>query len=257
MKDIKTSINIKSAYDEQYDEKMTSWRELGGKYKAQNILNVIKGKSFKKVLEFGAGEGSILKYLDGSDLIEELYALEISDTGIAEIKKRKLKKLKEIASFNGYNTNYPDNAFDLVYCSHVMEHVEHPRLVLREIKRISKYQVFEIPLDYGKNLDARIDHFLAYGHINIFTPSLFKFLLKSEGFEIQEELHSSVQKEVLAFSWYENLELKRSLKRKIMMYLALNKTKIAKLIFGDRKSKEFHHTAYTCLTEGSGELKIF
>ena len=63
------SKTLQSAYDEQYTDKMTEWREIGGKYKAANILNVCKNHEFSKVLECGAGEGSILKFLDesGSD----------------------------------------------------------------------------------------------------------------------------------------------------------------------------------------------
>jgi ubiquinone/menaquinone biosynthesis C-methylase UbiE len=257
MKGIKTSTNIQTGYDEQYNDRMTLWREIGGKYKYQNILNAINGKSFKKVLDFGAGEGSILKFFDESSLFEELYALEISDSGIAQIKKRELKKLRELKKFNGYNTEYSDNEFDLVYCSHVIEHVEHPRLVLREIKRISKYQVFEIPLDYSKNVDSKIKHFLGYGHINIFTPSLFKFLLKSEGFTIENEIHTDTAKEVLKFNYYQNLGLKKNIKRKIFIHLVSNKSKIARVLVGDKKSKEFYHSAYTCFTRESGDLKIF
>jgi ubiquinone/menaquinone biosynthesis C-methylase UbiE len=257
MKNIKTSINIQGVYDNLYDERITLWREIGGKYKFQNILKVINGKSFKKVLDFGAGEGSVLKFFDKSILFEELYALELSDSGIDQIKKRQIKKLKEVKKFDGYNTGYSDNEFDLVYCSHVIEHVEHPRLVLREIKRISKYQVFEIPLDYSKNVDSKVNHFLGYGHINIFTPSLFKFLLKSEGFTIENEIHTNTAKEVLEFIWYQNLRLKKTIRRRIWLYLASNKSKIARIVFGNKISNEFYHSAYTCLTTETGDLKIF
>jgi ubiquinone/menaquinone biosynthesis C-methylase UbiE len=257
MKNIKISKNIQSTYDNQYTDKITQWRELGGKYKSQNIIKIIGEKSFQKVLDFGAGEGSVLTYLDKNNQFKELYALEISDSGIAQIKNRELENLKELRKFDGYTTEYSDNEFDLIYCSHVIEHVEHPRLVLREIKRISKFQVFEIPLDYSKNVDSKMGHFLGYGHINIFTPSLFKFLLKSEGFEIENEIHSDMDMEILEFNWYHNQKLKKTFKRKILAHLITNKSKIAKMLFGKEKSKEFYHAAYTCFTSHSGDLKIF
>jgi len=257
MKSIKVSKNIESEYNEQYDERITEWRALGAKYKFQNLLNVINGKTFGKVLDFGAGEGSILEYLDKNVQFETLHAAEISDSGIAQIKKRQLNKLVEVVKFDGYNTKYSDDEFDLVICSHVIEHVEHPRLVLREIKRIGKFQVFEIPLDYSKNVDVKIDHFLGYGHINIFTPSLFKFLLKSERFTIENELYSPIEREVLEFNWYQNMGLKKTLKRKVLSYLYTNKSKIARLLYGKSRSDEFYYNAYTCFTGKSGELKIF
>jgi len=109
---------------------MTAWRELGGKYKAKNILEVCRNHAFSKVLECGAGEGSILKFLDEANAFSELHAIEISDTGVDQIRKRNLQGLKNVQKFNGYELPYPDNAFDMVYCSHVIEHVEHPRILL-------------------------------------------------------------------------------------------------------------------------------
>src|ERR1051325_2556705 len=119
---------IQSAYDEQYTDSMTDWREIGGKYKADNILNVCKDYKFSRVLECGAGEGSILKFLDAYNVFPELFAIEISDTGVSKILKRNLRTLTKVEKFNGYEIPYPDKEFDMAYCSHVIEHVEHPRI---------------------------------------------------------------------------------------------------------------------------------
>ncbi|SEQ19368.1 class I SAM-dependent methyltransferase [Neolewinella agarilytica] len=257
MNKVAVTKNVQEAYNSQYDDRMTQWRELGARYKSRNIIAVTKGKKFAKVLDFGAGEGSILKQLDDHAAFEKLYAVEISDSGIAQIAERDIKSLVEVKKFDGYTTEYADNEFDLVYCSHVIEHVEHPRLVLREIKRISKAQVFEVPLDYGKGLPQKTEHFLAYGHINIFTPAIFKFLLMSEGFRISEELHANTPQEILEFNWYENMKLKKSLKRRILAQLLSNKARLARLVFGREKANEFYSSSYTCFTEKSGELTIF
>ena len=52
------SDNVKTAYDEFYQKHDEAWRMLGAKYKAQHILDVCKGHSFKNVLEVGAGDGN-------------------------------------------------------------------------------------------------------------------------------------------------------------------------------------------------------
>jgi hypothetical protein len=65
-----------------------------------------------------------------------------------------------------------------------MEHVEHERILLREIKRVSKNQIFEVPIDFSFYVDEKLKHFLSYGHINIYTPGLFRFLLMSENFKV-------------------------------------------------------------------------
>jgi len=43
-----------------------------------------------------------LKFLDESGLSSEFYTIEISDSGIEHIKKRNLKRLKEVKKFDGY-----------------------------------------------------------------------------------------------------------------------------------------------------------
>lgn len=248
---------LQSAYDEQYTDKMTEWRELGGKYKAENILNLCKNHKFTKVLECGAGEGSILKFLDASHVFSELHAIEISDTGIQQIKKRNLGGLKEVKKFNGYEIPYSDKEFDMVYCSHVIEHVEHPRILLREIKRVSKFQVFEIPLDYSIGVDENVKHFLSYGHINIYTPSLFNFLLKSEGYEIINDILTHTNKEVIRFSWYKNLKRKKTITNELALQLGSFLKLMRRIKLGKKRYRENGYSAYTCLTKETGDLKIF
>ncbi|HEX8461108.1 MAG TPA: class I SAM-dependent methyltransferase, partial [Segetibacter sp.] len=160
--------NVISAYDNFYQNHDEAWRMLGAKYKAQNIVDVCTGKAFAKVLEVGAGDGSILYYLDRWNFAPELYAIEISESGVEHIQSRNLKSVKEVQVFDGYHIPYADQEFDLVILAHVLEHVEFERKLLRELKRISKYQVIEVPRDYRFGVDKRINHFLAYGHLNVY-----------------------------------------------------------------------------------------
>lgn len=256
-KTIGLSLKLKDAYNEQYSDKMTEWRELGGKYKARNILTVCQGYKFGRVLECGAGDGSILKYLNDSPEFSELYAVEISDSGIHQIRKRALSKLVEVKKFNGYTIAYPDGYFDMAYCSHVIEHVEHPRILLRELSRISALQVFEIPLDYSREVDGKVGQFLAYGHINIYTPSIFKFLLKSEGYEVLREHYSDTSREVIRYSWYRNMGIKRTFVSDAKLMLLPWLRILRRLVHRAGYNREFGFSAYTCLAKGSSELKIF
>lgn len=187
-KETNVSDNLKSGYTNQYDGSMQDWRMLGAKYKADNIIKLAKGLGVKSVLEVGAGDGAILHYLSQHDFSDNLNAVEISSSGIEAIKARNLKGLKSVALFDGYKLPFEDNAFDLVICSHVLEHVEYERILLREIKRVSKYQIFEVPIDFSFYVDKKVEHFLSYGHINIYTPGLFRFLLLSEGFSVRKDI---------------------------------------------------------------------
>jgi ubiquinone/menaquinone biosynthesis C-methylase UbiE len=248
---------LQTAYNEQYTDETTAWRECGGKYKADNILNVCKGHRFSKVLECGAGEGSILKFLDEANVFSELFAIEISDSGISQIQKRNLQSLTEVKKFDGYEIPFSNKAFDMVYCSHVIEHVEHPRILLREIKRVSDFQAFEIPLDYSLEIDKRVDNFLSYGHINIYTPSLFKFLLKSEGYEIISERFTHIAEEVIRFNWDKNLNQKTSFIKEIKLKTHSLRDTLKRALSGKRRFEEYGYSAYTCLAKGVGDLRIF
>ena len=182
------SDNVKDSYSAQYNDESVNWRNIGARYKAQNIVALSKHIQFKNVLEVGAGEGSILNWLSQWDFCQDLNCVEISESGIALIKAKQIKNLKDILLFDGYKIPYPDNHFDLVICSHVLEHVEHERILLREIKRVSKYQIFEVPIDFSFYVDKKVKHFLSYGHINIYTPALMRFLLMSENFQIKKDI---------------------------------------------------------------------
>ena len=248
--------NLKSVYDEQYNNSMTEWRETGGKYKAFNIIALCKGYEFSKVLEVGAGEGSILTWLDKYNFTKELYAIEISESGVSCINKRNIKSLKNVQIFDGYKIPFDDNFFDLVICSHVIEHVEYPRLLLREIKRVSKHQLFEIPVDFSLSVDKKINHFLSYGHINIFTPALFRFLLLSEGFEIIKDKISLYSKEI-------HKHILRTKRRELntshyMKFLFLQTLRRFLWYISPKKLKDLKPQTYTVLCVNKGKsLKIF
>lgn len=175
---------LKQKYDNQYEDGIEEWRMLGGQDKATNIIEMAKGLSFESVLDVGSGEGSVLQWLDKYEFSDNITSVEISQSGVDKLKARSMKSVKAIHLFDGYKLPFDDNSFDLVMCSHVIEHVEHPRLLLREIKRVSKYQIMEVPIDFSYKVDQKVKHFLDYGHINIYTPQTFRFLLLSEGFEV-------------------------------------------------------------------------
>ncbi len=205
------SENLQKAYDEQYDGGNRAWRMLCAKHKVDNIVQVCRGLARPaKVLEVGAGEGSILEILDRRGFCDSLYALEISKSGLEQIRKRDIPSLKGLQLFNGYDIPFADNSFDLVILSHVIEHVEFPRRLLREIRRVSRHQVIEIPLDFTFGVDRNMRHFLDYGHINIYLPSLFRFLLKSEGFAVLEDMVSINEREVFFYSTFVNAQKPRT-----------------------------------------------
>lgn len=250
------SASLQSGYDEQYDDSMTAWRELGGQYKAQRILELSTGLGARRVLDCGAGEGSVLSYLDRSGRFDSLYGIDISKSGVAQIEKRKLSRLAEVRIFDGYEIPYPDGFFDLAYATHVVEHVEHPRLLLRELSRVSKHQILEVPLDYRIGCDRHVDSQLAIGHINIYTPSTFRFLVKSEGFEILNERLSRLTRDVIRYAWYNNDGRRFQVREELKLLLSPLLHYYERLKRGGRAYDEYCFDAITLLTRAGGGLRI-
>lgn len=249
--------NIKAAYDEFYEKHDEAWRMLGAKYKARHIIDVCKGHTFKTVLEVGAGDGSILKFLAEQNFAPEYHAVEISESGVDHIKKRNIPNLKSVQIFDGYKLPFGDNSFDLIILSHVLEHVEHERLLLRELKRVAKYCVIEVPKDYKEGVDNKIKHFLAYGHINMYTPTSLRYLLMTEGFEIENDLTSMIEPEVTKFNTYINQKKPKSFITDLKIS-AEYAVKNALANMGGKSSKEKYANAYTVLCKKADhQLEIF
>ncbi len=254
---IMLSEEVKTAYDDFYTNNDVAWRMLGAKFKAKNIIEVCKSIQPKKVLEVGAGDGSILHYLNEWNFGEELFALEIAQSGVDLIKKRSLGRLKDAQTFDGYKIPYPDDSFDLIILAHVLEHVEHERMLIRELKRVAKHIVIEVPKDYRFGVDNRMKHFLDYGHINMYTPTLLRFLLKSEGLTIMDDKVSMTTPEVNYFNEFINKKSSKSVIKKLKITLEYQIKRIMGGILGKKKQEQFAN-AYTVLTKKSDQnLHIF
>ena len=251
------SDNVKTAYDEFYQKHDEAWRMLGAKYKAQHIIDVCQGRIFKKVLEVGAGDGSILKWLADQDFAPEYHAVEISESGVEHIKSRNIKDLKSVQVFDGYKLPFANDSFDLVILSHVLEHVEHERLLLRELKRVARHTVIEVPRDYKAGVDSRLKHFLAYGHINVYTPTSLRYLLRTEGFDIENDLTSLIPPEVTKFNTYTNQKKSKSLVTDLKISTEYAVKNGLGRLFG-KKMNESLANAYTVLCKkADNHLNIF
>jgi len=238
MQEVNTGENLKTAYDSYYENNDETWRMLGAKYKVQHILKVCEGRTFNKVLEVGAGDGVILKLLADMNFAPELHAVELSASGVERIKERNIPAIKSVQEFDGYHLPFEDESMDLIILTHVLEHVEHERLLLRELKRVAKMILIEIPRDYKTGVDARIKHFLAYGHINVYTPTSLRYLLLTEGLEIVKDLTDIIAPEVTKFNAFKTFKpgnffsvLKIDLEYKIK--------KIAGAVFGKEVEEKF------------------
>jgi SAM-dependent methyltransferase len=186
MNGIAVSDHLKKNYADYYAEGDSEWRWLGALDKADNVVALCGSIAHRTVLEIGAGEGSVLKRLSDRAFGDELYALEISPTGVETILNKNIPRLRGCRLFDGYDIPYEDGAFDLVVLSHVIEHVEHPRKLLYEASRVARHVFVEVPLEETArmNRDFRLDK---VGHINVYTHKTIRWLLQTCSLEVLEQ----------------------------------------------------------------------
>ena len=100
--------------------------------------------------------------------------------------------------FDGYSTPYDNKKFDLAILSHVVEHVEYPRTLLYEAKRIAKYVFVEVPLEDTIRLPLDF-HFDKVGHINFYTPKTIRALIQTCNLKVIDQKTTNPSKEVYTF----------------------------------------------------------
>jgi ubiquinone/menaquinone biosynthesis C-methylase UbiE len=200
-RELDASVTIELRVEEDHYEAPSPWRLMGAVDKARNVVALCSRNHIapRRVLEVGAGDGAILKRLDEMSFCGEVHALEVSGSGVQVIRGLGIPSVAQVSRFDGYRIPYDDDTFDLVILSHVLEHVEHERVLLREIQRVSRFQVIEIPLDFSQEVDRLWAHLTSYGHINVYQPPALRFLLKTERFRILDDLARTESLEVMEY----------------------------------------------------------
>lgn len=98
-----------------------------------------QGMHFGRVVEVGAGTGEHFPFV--RHRFDE-YTLTDLDGKTLGVAKKKLGTPKDgVLKFEvqtGGSLAYPDNTFDRLVATHVLEHIVHPHLVLKEWRRVLK-----------------------------------------------------------------------------------------------------------------------
>ena len=173
-------------YSKPYDEKMVEWRRRGAVDKAKNIQKLLGGKAaeIQRVIEVGSGTGDVLRNIAAIPIGKEFVGIEIGND-----------RLKETAGdqsgitfsyYDGNKIDFPDASFDLVYATHVLEHVTNERAFLHEMRRVTRRYVYlEVPLEIHRRTSASgLNRTLQIGHINAYDFNSFMLKLETSGLSV-------------------------------------------------------------------------
>ena len=147
-------------------------------------------KPYSKVIDLGCGNGSLMKKLIDEKNVE-IQGIEISESAL-EVCIRKGLKVERAEIDKPLDFN--DDSFDYSICNVTMQMVMYPEVLLKEMKRISKYQVISFPnfASYKNRLDLLLkgrmpkpmlpDHsWFDTGHIHQFSIKDFFELVNTVG----------------------------------------------------------------------------
>jgi SAM-dependent methyltransferase len=168
-------------YYEQADD-LAEWRRLGAVDKCSNIVRLCSRLEHHDVLEIGCGDGAILERLAGIGFGARFTGLEISPSAIQAVQRKKIPNL-DVQGFEGYDLSFAEKRFDLAILSHVIEHVEYPRKLIREAARVAQNVFLEVPLEDNWRLSGDFV-FDRVGHINFYNPKTIRRLVQSCGMNI-------------------------------------------------------------------------
>lgn len=185
------SKTILGHYYNKHETRNPILRVFVNSYK-RNFRTIIGELTFDSVVEIGSGEGYIISYLLEVAKPRLVVASDIDIGIMCQGSWRGV--LAEKLVCKGEHLPILNRFFDLVLACEVLEHVESPREIVREIARVSKKWVFvTVPYepywrilnimrgkyigDFG-NTPGHLGHFSVEGIVNLLSESFSIYLLR-------------------------------------------------------------------------------
>jgi SAM-dependent methyltransferase len=183
-------------------EKYRRWRHLGAVGKADHVVELVARAGLPApatIAEVGCGDGAVLTELGLRGFGRERVGYEISASGVKLTAER-----EEVAAahvFDGEHLPVADGAYDLVFATHVLEHVPDPAPLTRELLRAGRAVIIEVPLE--ANVSARRPAARAasegVGHLHRFDRRAIRRLVTGAGWTVAAELVDPLPRAVHLF----------------------------------------------------------
>ena len=171
--DTAVEVNSKSYWDTVYEHEYQRGKNREEVERFEKILSFCKGDT---IIDVGCGTGELTSYLKDALPAPEIWGSDISEVAL-ELARAKTKKVfyenQPIESPDEY-----EDYFDTVICSHTLEHLQDPSILLEKFKRILKPKgivIIVLPL----NDEPYHEHF------HIFDKESAVSLIDAAGFTVK------------------------------------------------------------------------
>jgi SAM-dependent methyltransferase len=195
-------------------------------YKGDKFLDPIDGKKYRKFLPYGYDKPRDNALAPGTLSLERhrlmwLYLQNDTNFFSARLKVlsiapeqcflKRFKKLKNLEYITAdlyspivdvkadiLDLPFKDNEFDVIFCNHVLEHIEDDTKAISELYRVMKpggWGIFQVPMRYGydktyedfsiTDKEERKKHFGQYDHVRWYGRDYFE-RLKKVGFQVEQ-----------------------------------------------------------------------
>jgi len=172
-------------YAQRWTADTFRWRALGARDKVRNIERVVAPvqRRIHRVLEVGCGTGVVLNALSRT-LGTELVGIDVSDEN--GHREPPASPAVRFEIYDGAHVPFDDCSFDLVYATHVLEHVLDEREFLHELRRVARGYIYvEVPCELHVRTSIRmLQQSLEIGHVNAYTPESLALTLETSGLEV-------------------------------------------------------------------------
>jgi 2-polyprenyl-3-methyl-5-hydroxy-6-metoxy-1,4-benzoquinol methylase len=177
---------------------------------SKHFSQLLRYRQTGRILDIGCSLGFLLEQARQFDW--EPYGVEVSPYAVEYARKNfGINVTEGILE----EDTYPSLFFDVVLCSHVMEHVPSPRTVLRRIRKILRpggVVLIFVPTQFASLSYRVLGRVRGVGpplHLYFFSRSTLSSLLDQEGFSIvQSEMNTELAHLLGAFTRNKGLESK-------------------------------------------------
>ncbi len=178
-------------------QEQDDWLAVSAAEKARSVTLLTADLDISRVLEVGAGSGSILEQLDSWSFADEYYACEPSRELHDKLRQKRIPRLRDTSPEALEHSPYAHSEFDLVIIAHVLEHVIDPAALLNQALKLAPYVVFEVPIEQTPSgrlsawvrtrISGRPRVVNAPGHINFFSPARARLMTELAGGDVAGE----------------------------------------------------------------------